>query len=549
MADIKGTNIAAPVVPFTTDDIYATHEAQYGKGGYRTVDLLSELNEIKEARKEEGMLVYVKEDKKIYRLDSDSTWKELKTGGSSDYIAGKNIKITDNVISALETITVNGDGYVNIDGNGIKITFKDQETLQEWSSILVDYDIILTSEGDINITTENNSINLTAGPSIDLTAESVTKNGEEIATESNLKTINGESIVGTGDIEIKGGGDVNSVNGMKGDVVIAIPSKTSELTNDSGYINDLTPIQDEIDDIQDALEEMDARIDDLQLFKFPNVTIFGEPTITNGQMSDFTANDYAQFPFLVDFRNQAFEIRMCFTTGNQVTAQENIFDSIDGLAFAVRNGHFVFAMSSDGQTWNMGEHIGSMTVLPNTTYYTKFSWNKLVYKLEVSTDKDTYVIDKQVTDTRSLFAKQIIIGKSTDNLHIFSGSINLNYCSLSIMGNEVWQGMDDAGLATRLATDLSNIDAAGVQKLNELIDTSQFPSYDYLEEYYTPLTNFNNLQEAHNTFVEATNNKIGSWTSPDYQDDTLCSAIEALDGFLVDLNTNLGVTLYGNENE
>ena len=51
-----------------------------------------------------------------------------------------------------------------------------------------------------------------------------------------------------GNIDLKapikqvGGGAVNSVNGMKGDVVLDIPSKTSDLANDSGF---LTSIPDE----------------------------------------------------------------------------------------------------------------------------------------------------------------------------------------------------------------------------------------------------------------------------------------------------------------
>jgi hypothetical protein len=62
MANIKGTNVSSPVVPFTDQDIYATHEAKYGKGGFRTVDSISELNSIPEARLEEGMVVYVIND-------------------------------------------------------------------------------------------------------------------------------------------------------------------------------------------------------------------------------------------------------------------------------------------------------------------------------------------------------------------------------------------------------------------------------------------------------------------------------------------------------
>ena len=51
-----------------------------------------------------------------------------------------------------------------------------------------------------------------------------------------------------GNIDLKvpikqvGGGAVNSVNGMTGDVVLEIPSKTSDLVNDSGF---LTQIPDE----------------------------------------------------------------------------------------------------------------------------------------------------------------------------------------------------------------------------------------------------------------------------------------------------------------
>lgn len=77
MANLAGTNLAAPVVPFTTEDIYATHEAKYGKGGWRTVATIAERNAITSNRKEAGMAVFVLADKKIYILQEDLTWKEL----------------------------------------------------------------------------------------------------------------------------------------------------------------------------------------------------------------------------------------------------------------------------------------------------------------------------------------------------------------------------------------------------------------------------------------------------------------------------------------
>ena len=58
-----------------------------------------------------------------------------------------------------------------------------------------------------------------------------------------LKTINNNDLLGEGNIEIQGGGgDVTSVNGQKGDVVLNIPTKTSQLQNDSKFITNANTI-------------------------------------------------------------------------------------------------------------------------------------------------------------------------------------------------------------------------------------------------------------------------------------------------------------------
>lgn len=62
MSKIKGTNIAAPIVPYATNDSYPTHYAKYGKGGYMSVGNIQERDNIPEERLEEGMLVFVLED-------------------------------------------------------------------------------------------------------------------------------------------------------------------------------------------------------------------------------------------------------------------------------------------------------------------------------------------------------------------------------------------------------------------------------------------------------------------------------------------------------
>ena len=127
------------------------------------------------------------------------------------------------------------------------------------------------------------------------------------------------------------------------------------------------------------------------------------------------------------------------------------------------------ALGSNGSTWNIGEYIGSYRVQTNTTYYVKIVWNKASYIVSYSTDKETYIADITVGSTLSLYPTQIIIGDGITADYHFMGIINLNYCTLSIANIEVWQGMDDVGLATRMATDMSNIDDNGIEKLNELV--------------------------------------------------------------------------------
>jgi len=80
--------------------------------------------------------------------------------------------------------------------------------------------------------------------------QDVIDNGKQatLVSGTNIKTINNQNILGSGNIEV--GGAVNSVNGQTGTVVLdaedvgalpdftVIPTKTSDLTNDSGFLTE-----------------------------------------------------------------------------------------------------------------------------------------------------------------------------------------------------------------------------------------------------------------------------------------------------------------------
>ena len=94
MSNIQGINVAAPVVPYTTTDIFPTHFASYGKGGWRTVNTLVDRDSIPFDRLELSMIVVVLSatfgQKKKYELTGlvgdinvwTPTWTELSVAGS-----------------------------------------------------------------------------------------------------------------------------------------------------------------------------------------------------------------------------------------------------------------------------------------------------------------------------------------------------------------------------------------------------------------------------------------------------------------------------------
>lgn len=91
MANLKGVNIPSTIVPFTTDDTYPTHLAEYGKGGFRSVRTLLERDAIPQARRETGMLVYVIAEDITYKLNDFNDWEIYIDKGGAGHIKWKTI--------------------------------------------------------------------------------------------------------------------------------------------------------------------------------------------------------------------------------------------------------------------------------------------------------------------------------------------------------------------------------------------------------------------------------------------------------------------------
>ena len=223
------------------------------------------------------------------------------------------------------------------------------------------------------------------------------------------------------------------------------------------------------------------KLQDIELYKTPNVSITGSPTIVQGNVSGFSASSYLQFPFALDL-NEATQISivMDITTGANVTTQQNLLDSYYGLAVAIINGHFVLSLGSNGTSWDVSNGtVGTFNVEANSTYFVRVSWDGTNYVLSVSTDAgDTWTDDITVISSTILYETSVYIGGSPNifgegTATPFGGTVNLNRWKIVYNGQYFWSGMDDAGLATRANVDLSNLTEVGQNYVHRYATSTQ----------------------------------------------------------------------------
>jgi hypothetical protein len=106
MAELKGTQVAAIVVPFTDADKYATHDAEYGKGGFRSVSTIADRDAIPVERKTEGMIVRVTANGLNYEWKNNA-WAEWLPKGTMLVDAMFDINSTNPVQNKVITTRIN----------------------------------------------------------------------------------------------------------------------------------------------------------------------------------------------------------------------------------------------------------------------------------------------------------------------------------------------------------------------------------------------------------------------------------------------------------
>ena len=87
MAIPGGVQVTGFVAPTSLVDTYPTHKAMFGHGGHRTANTIVDRDNISATRREQGMTVYVIEDKTRYKLEDgieNTNWiVDSSSGGDS----------------------------------------------------------------------------------------------------------------------------------------------------------------------------------------------------------------------------------------------------------------------------------------------------------------------------------------------------------------------------------------------------------------------------------------------------------------------------------
>lgn len=184
-----------------------------------------------------------------------------------------------------------------------------------------------------------------------------------------------------------------------------------------------------------------------------DIETVGTLTQAGSAFSGFSGSNYLALPgFPVDLR-QPFE----FVIGANFTAG-TLYQML-ACKDPAYNG--TFALWYDGSTSELKFKTGynaatiSGVVSTNTNYLIKVSWNGTENKMFVSTDNGaTYTqIGSTVTTSEDGGYGKLVIGKtpSTQFYEGFLGTINIGNAYLKFGENIVWQGMDTPGLQQRVA--------------------------------------------------------------------------------------------------
>ena len=142
--------------------------------------------------------------------------------------------LTEHQLKTINGESIVGEGNIEIGGGS------GTQVQSDWAETNTESVSYIKNKPTLSIVATSGSFNdLLDKPTIPTKTSELTNDSGFLTEHQPLKTINGESLVGTGNITIEGfSGDYNDLTNKP-----SIPTKTSELTNDSGFLTEYQPLK------------------------------------------------------------------------------------------------------------------------------------------------------------------------------------------------------------------------------------------------------------------------------------------------------------------
>lgn len=177
--------------------------------------------------------------------------------------------------------------------------------------------------------------------------------------------------------------------------------------------------------------------------QIPNALIYGNPTISNGVVSDFSEYNYLQV--LNGKQNNNAEYIVKFTTGNTTkTTGQDVLCAEYFLALDVASNTWDVITYN----WETATNTTLFTASANTTYWVKILVNNKTKTFSYSTDGENYTQVASFTDNDMDITANypMRIGNHSNNRLLyertFLGSVDLNETYINVNGVRFWNGMD-----------------------------------------------------------------------------------------------------------
>ena len=185
-----------------------------------------------------------------------------------------------------------------------------------------------------------------------------------------------------------------------------------------------------------------------------NVTEIGSPKVNNGVVSGFSSANYLKITDSFDVSvAQSWEIVYKIKTGSNITNGQSVCghtgsSNYDPFTIDINSSKFQLGLCKSSSSNLLKDQKGTYTVLVDTTYWLKLTFDGSKYALSYSLDGVDFIEDVVLESTTKIWTSNLVLGRQQGDAseYPFLGSIDLNECYIKINGELWWTGMVEGGI-------------------------------------------------------------------------------------------------------